>query len=76
MGQFAELVILLIITVFVILYRENPGENVYKFFVTKVSNIYDKYAPFSYKMVREKTKNLDKNIQQDNIRLKLFYLPQ
>jgi hypothetical protein len=58
MGQFAELVILLIITVFVILYRENPGENVYKFFVTKVSNIYDKYAPFSYKMVREKTKEL------------------
>jgi hypothetical protein len=58
MGQLPELVILLLITLFVILYRENPGENVYKFFVSKVSGVYDKYAPYSYKMVRQKTKEL------------------
>ncbi len=58
MGALLELFILLAITVFVILYRQNPGENVYKFFVTKVSNVYNKYAPYSFKVVREKAKEL------------------
>ena len=53
-----ELVILLLITVFVIAYRKNTGENVYKFFATQVANAYNKYAPYSFKVVREKTKEL------------------
>ena len=53
-----ELVILLVIAIFVITYRKNTGENVYKFFVSQVSNIYEKYAPYSFKTVREKTKEL------------------
>jgi len=53
-----ELVILIIITVFVISYRKNTGDNVYKFFADQVANIYNKYAPYSFKKVREKTKEL------------------
>ena len=53
-----ELIILLTITIFIITYRKNTGENVYKFFVSQVSNIYEKYAPYSFKTVREKTKEL------------------
>ena len=53
-----ELIILLVITIFVIAYRKNTGENVYKFFVSQVSNAYEKYAPYSFKTVREKTKEL------------------
>ncbi len=53
-----ELIILLLITIFVISYRKNTGENVYKFFATQVANAYNKYAPYSFKMVREKTKEL------------------
>jgi len=53
-----ELVILLIITVFVITYRKNTGDNVYKFFATQAANVYNKYAPYSFKKVREKTKEL------------------
>ena len=53
-----ELVILLVIAIFVITYRKNTGENVYKFFVSQVSNTYEKYAPYSFKTVREKTKEL------------------
>ncbi len=49
-----ELIILLIIAAFVLIYRRNPGENVYKFFVTNASRAYNKYAPYSFKMVREK----------------------
>lgn len=52
------LIILLIIAIYVVSYRLNKGENVYKFFVTTMSNAYEKYAPYSYKEVREKTKEL------------------
>lgn len=54
MGTFTELIILLIIAIFVLIYRRNPGENVYKFVTGNVSRIYDKYAPYSFKTVREK----------------------
>ncbi|MBR4231560.1 MAG: hypothetical protein IKR74_05375 [Bacilli bacterium] len=53
-----ELIILLLIAVFIVLYRQNPGENVYKFFIGNVSNAYEKYAPYSFKSVREKVKEL------------------
>jgi len=53
-----ELIILLLIAIFVLLYRQNPGENVYRFFVGRVSSVYEKYAPYSFKTVREKAKQL------------------
>ena len=53
-----ELPILLFIAIFVIIYRMNTGDNVYKFFVEQVSGVYNKYAPYSFKVVREKTKEL------------------
>ena len=54
MGTLLELVILLLIAAFVLIYRRNPGENVYKFVAGNATKIYDKYAPYSFKMVREK----------------------
>jgi len=39
-------------------YRKNNGENVYKFIVSQVNNAYNKYAPYSFKEVREKVKAL------------------
>lgn len=53
-----ELVILLAVGVFVVSYRLNNGENVYKFFAKSVTNAYDKYAPYSFRQVREKVKEL------------------
>jgi hypothetical protein len=53
-----ELIILLAIAIFVIAYRKNTGDNVYKFFATSVASAYNKYAPYSFKVVREKTKEL------------------
>ncbi len=53
-----ELIFLLIIAVFIITYRKNTGENVYKFFAKEASSLYDKYAPYTFKMVREKSKEL------------------
>ena len=49
-----ELFILLLIAAVVLIFRRNPGEGVYKFVTGNATRIYDKYAPYSFKMVREK----------------------
>ena len=53
-----ELILILVIAVFVLLYRQYRGQNVYKFIVEKTGVIYEKFAPYSFKVVREKTKQL------------------
>ena len=53
-----EVIIVIVITLFVILYRLKKGETFYKFLVNKTENIYEKYAPFSFKIVREKVKQM------------------
>ena len=55
---FEELVIILIITFLVIAYRNYQGQNVHKFITEQISAMYDKFAPYSFKIVREKTKEL------------------
>lgn len=47
-----------IIIIFVIAYRANTGENVYKYISRQTGYIYDKYAPYSFKEIREKVKDL------------------
>ena len=47
-----------VILLFILIYRKNSGENVYKYITAQVSSIYDKYAPYSFKIVREKAKEL------------------
>lgn len=55
-----ELVIILLIALFVIVYRKYKGQNIYKFITQQVTVAYDKFAPYSFKLVREKTKELGK----------------
>ena len=53
-----ELIILLTIAVVVIIVRKNSGENVYKNVVDNATKVYDKYAPYTFKIVKEKAKEL------------------
>jgi hypothetical protein len=53
-----EFILLIAITLFIMVYRRNTGESVYKYITDQVENIYEKYAPFSFKMVRDKVKQL------------------
>ena len=53
-----ELVIMLITVLFIYLYRKAPGNAPYKYFTEQVSNAYEKYAPYSYKVVKEKANEL------------------
>ena len=56
---FLVFIIVLAIAIFIILYRNNSNSNnVYKFINKKIGVIYDKYAPYSFKVVREKVKEL------------------
>lgn len=47
-----------VIIIFVIAYRANTGGNVYKYISKQTGYIYDKYAPYSFKEIREKVKDL------------------
>ncbi len=53
-----ELFLLLLIAVLVILYRGYNGKNAIHFINDQVTVLYDKFAPYSFKKVREKTKQL------------------
>ena len=52
------LFLLILIGVGVLLYRNYQGQNVSKYITSQVQVIYDKFAPYSFKVVREKAKEL------------------
>lgn len=58
MKYLTELVCLLVIAIITLLSRKNPGENLYKYVAGKATVAYEKYAPYSFKMVREKAVEL------------------
>ena len=53
-----EFVIILFVVLFVVLYRRSNGTSVYKFITDNVEIVYEKYAPYSFKVVREKCKEM------------------
>lgn len=53
-----EFLIIGVVILFVFMYRTHKGENVYKFIVQQVGVAYEKYAPYSFKVMREKAKEL------------------
>ena len=46
------------VIVFVIAYRNSAGQNIYLYVSKTAGNLYDKYAPYSFKEVRQKVKDL------------------
>ncbi len=54
------LFLLLLIAFIILISRNYNGDNLGKYVVQQASNIYSKYAPYSFKVVREKTKQLGK----------------
>ena len=53
-----ELILLIAIAAIVMMYRGYNGENAVHFINDQVTVLYDKFAPYSFKKVREKTKQL------------------
>ena len=56
--MYIEIFVIAAIIAFIYLYRKNTGDNSYKFLADQVTGTYEKYAPYSFKVVREKAKEL------------------
>ena len=56
--MYIEIFVVIAIVIFLIVYRRNTGDSSYKFISKSMSNTYNKYAPYSFKVVREKAKEL------------------
>ena len=55
-----ELIILIALALFAFSYRssaDTSASGAFKFIQNGVTNLYDKYAPYTYKQVREKLRN-------------------
>ena len=53
-----EIIVVGIVLIFIITYRSSSGSGVYKFINEQKNRLYDKYAPYSYKEMRKKIKEL------------------
>jgi len=69
-----EFILIGIILIFVMTYRNSSGEGVYKFVKESATVIYDQYAPYSYKTMREKIKELglEYTTRQYTIQIAMF----
>ena len=69
-----ELIILLFLFLFATLYYIKKGDSIYKFIVDGANIIYDRYAPYSFRAIREKVKDLgqDYTLKDYAIQLCLF----
>jgi hypothetical protein len=53
-----EIILAGVVILFIVMYRKNNGTSVYKFFNDAGKEIYDQYAPYSYKVMHDKIKEL------------------
>ena len=53
-----EILLVGFVVIFIVTYRFSAGDGVYNFLKSSADKIYDKYAPYSYKEMREKIKTL------------------
>ncbi len=53
-----EILLIGIVILFIVSYRNSSGEGIYKFITNQTSYLYNKYAPYSYKEMRSKIKSL------------------
>lgn len=69
-----ELFIIIVFVIAIYLYRNYKGENVGKYVVTQIQGMYDRFAPYSFKVVREKTKQLGQEYtpKQYTIQVSIF----
>ncbi len=67
-------VLIAAIIAFIIIYRKRTGENVYKYITKSVGNAYNKYAPYSFKEVRQKVKDLGQEytVKQYTLQITVF----
>lgn len=53
-----EFILIGIILIFIMTYRNSSGEGIYKFVKEQTNIVYEQFAPYSYKVMRQKIKEL------------------
>lgn len=56
--MYTEIIIIALLIVFALIYRKSGKESFYKYISNGIVDVYNKYAPYSFKIVRDKTKEL------------------
>ena len=56
-----ELIIIIFLFLFATLYYLKKGDSLYKFIIDGANVVYDRYAPYSFKTIRDKVKDLGQN---------------
>ena len=56
--EFVIFILIVFIVVFVMSYRNHQGDSIYKYISKQAGSIYDKFAPYSFKEIRQKVKDL------------------
>ena len=71
---FTELIIIAAFVIGICIYRSYKGDNVGKYIVKQITTSYDRFSPYSFKVVREKTKQLGQEYtpRQYMIQVSLF----
>lgn len=69
-----ELIIMLFVAIFIFVYRQAPGNAPYKYIKEQAGSIYEKYAPYSYKVIRKKAEDLGQayTVKQYVVQIILF----
>lgn len=69
-----ELFIIAGVIIFIFIYRNYKGDNIGKYILGQAQGMYDKFSPYSFKVVREKTKQLGQEytVRQYTIQITLF----
>lgn len=52
------LVVLMLLALFILFYRQSTSENSYKFIIQQTKDLYERISPYSYKKISEKVKAL------------------
>lgn len=58
MNIFIIMALIAFILIYILLYRQNKGESVYKYITRQTSAAYERISPYTFKSVREKVKDL------------------
>lgn len=72
--MYIEIFIVAVLLIFVFIYRKNNGNNSYRFITKTIGNTYDKYSPYSFRVVREKAKELGQEytVRQYTMQVAIF----
>lgn len=65
-------ILVAVILIFIVIYRNSSGKNVYKYLTTSMGPIYNKLAPYTYKEIRKKIKDLGQNYKLKDYLTQVF----